>query len=235
MAQNKIDPYQILGVEQNASYQEIKFAYRELVKQHHPDAGGDEKTILALNAAWEILGDLDNRKEFDIKQGIDKSLSKEKENRNLRNDNESSKIRNFEFKGAKEELEFSNWIKFIYIPIDKLIGEIINPLKSQIKSLSADPYDDLLMEEFCSYILKSKNKIKKIHDIYKKRSTPPSANELSLNLYHCFSLIEDGLNELELYTNGYVDNYLHDGNAMFKEAKKKRSEFKIKRKNLPSF
>ena len=37
------DPYDELGVSSHASAEEIKAAYRQLVKQHHPDAGGDEK------------------------------------------------------------------------------------------------------------------------------------------------------------------------------------------------
>ena len=51
------DPYQVLGVSSTASSVEIKAAYRQLVKLHHPDAGGDEQRILALNAAWEVLRD----------------------------------------------------------------------------------------------------------------------------------------------------------------------------------
>ena len=49
------DPYQILKVNPNAKLEDIKKAYRDLVKIHHPDKGGDAKVILENNAAWEIL------------------------------------------------------------------------------------------------------------------------------------------------------------------------------------
>ena len=49
------DPYQILKVNPSAKLEDIKQAYRKLVKIHHPDKGGDVKTMLEINAAWEVL------------------------------------------------------------------------------------------------------------------------------------------------------------------------------------
>ena len=37
------DLYKILNVDKGASDEEIKKSYRNLVKKHHPDAGGDEE------------------------------------------------------------------------------------------------------------------------------------------------------------------------------------------------
>jgi len=58
------------------------------------------------------------------------------------------------------------WIKEIYSPINRLISQIIKPLNNEIKKLSADPYDDELMEIFCSYIILSQKKIEKVEKIY---------------------------------------------------------------------
>ena len=211
------DPYQILKVHSSAKLEDIKKAYRELVKIHHPDKGGDAKLILEINAAWEILK----------KQHKDLHLS------TLNN----SKI--YSKKEYKKEItnhsnseEIKNWFQHIYLPIDKLLGQIINPLSSKIKELSADPYDQLLMDSFCLYLEKSKHKIKKVKTIYTSITSPSIIRSFSLDLYHCLSQVEDGLNELERYTMGYVDNYLHDGKSMIAEAKKKRKYLQKKKKEL---
>ena len=203
----KKDPYQILKIHPNAKLEEIKKAYRKLVKIHHPDKGGDSSVMLEVNSAWEIL----KQKHKDL------NLNKVKETEIYNKNEYKVKTSNF----SKSE-DIKNWFQNIYIPIDKLLGQIINPLSSKIRDLSADPYDQILMDSFCSYLEKSKNKTTKIKKIYTSFASPSIIRDFSLDLYHCFSHVEDGLNELERYTMGYVDNYLHDGKAMIAIAKKKR-------------
>tara|TARA_X000000368_G_C22925450_1_gene665075 strand:- start:369 stop:1022 length:654 start_codon:yes stop_codon:yes gene_type:complete len=209
------DPYQILKVQPSTNLEDIKKAYIELVKIHHPDKGGDEKIMLEINTAWEILKK--NHKVLNLNQINNAKIYNKNQYKN-------------ETPIYSKSEDIKNWFQNIYIPIDKLLGQIINPLNSNIRELSADPYDPLLMDSFCLYLEKSKNKIKKIKVIYTSFSTPSLIRDFSLDLYHCLSKVEDGLNELERYTMGYVDNYLHDGKAMMIEAKKKRKFLQTNKK-----
>ena len=201
------DPYQILKVHPSAKLEEIKKAYRKLVKIHHPDKGGDSTVMLEVNSAWEILK----------KKHKDLNLNKVN-NSKVYNHNEYKRETN---NYSKPE-DLKKWFQNVYIPIDKLLGQIINPLGSKIRDLSADPYDEILMDSFCLYLEQSKNKITKIKEIYTSFACPSIIRDFSLDLYHCLSNVEDGVNELERFTMGYVDNYLHDGKAMISIAKKKR-------------
>jgi len=51
--------YQILGLSAQASWPEVKKAYRRLAKKYHPDRyGGDDKRFLSILEAYEVLKDL---------------------------------------------------------------------------------------------------------------------------------------------------------------------------------
>jgi curved DNA-binding protein CbpA len=65
--------YKILGVSEDASYYDIRKAYRRLVKKHHPDknsSGHSGDMIKKINAAFEILSDKDKRKLYDVTWSI---------------------------------------------------------------------------------------------------------------------------------------------------------------------
>jgi molecular chaperone DnaJ len=66
---SKRDYYQVLGVERNASPEEIKKAYRKLALQHHPDRNpgnkAAEEQFKEAAEAYEVLGDPDKRRKFD--------------------------------------------------------------------------------------------------------------------------------------------------------------------------
>ena len=59
------DYYQILGVERNASPEDIRRAYHKLAHQHHPDKGGDERKFKEVNEAYQTLSNKDKRAQYD--------------------------------------------------------------------------------------------------------------------------------------------------------------------------
>ena len=55
------DLYDLLGVGRDATSEEIKIRYTELVLLHHPDKGGDIKKFKAIQLAYKILSNDKNR------------------------------------------------------------------------------------------------------------------------------------------------------------------------------
>jgi DnaJ-class molecular chaperone len=57
--------YQILGINPNATADEIKQAYRRLASRHHPDKGGDTAQFQEIQKAYEVLSDPAQRSNYD--------------------------------------------------------------------------------------------------------------------------------------------------------------------------
>lgn len=57
--------YDILGVSQKASDDEIKKAFQKLAQKYHPDAGGDAEKFKEVSEAYTTLKDPDKRREYD--------------------------------------------------------------------------------------------------------------------------------------------------------------------------
>jgi DnaJ family protein A protein 2 len=67
--------YELLCVEKNATYDQIKKSYRKLALKNHPDKGGDPEKFKEITNAYEVLSDKDKRELYDqygeegVKQG----------------------------------------------------------------------------------------------------------------------------------------------------------------------
>ena len=62
------DPYKTLGIERNASQQDIKKAYRALALENHPDRNSDpsaEEKFKGISEAYSILNNESTRREYD--------------------------------------------------------------------------------------------------------------------------------------------------------------------------
>lgn len=64
------DYYTTLGVPRDASAADIKKAFRQLARKHHPDVAEDKATAEArfkeINEAYEVLGDPEKRRKYDL-------------------------------------------------------------------------------------------------------------------------------------------------------------------------
>ena len=124
-----IDFYELLGISMDSTKQEIKNAYREMVKKYHPDINKSEdsnKIIRSLNEAKEVLLDDEKRKAYDkllndIKYS--KQFSKEKD--------ETYTAKTEEYKENYSENYVTKWqffINYISNGIDKVWLKILKVL-----------------------------------------------------------------------------------------------------------
>lgn len=63
------DHYEVLGVERDASQEEIKKAYRRLARELHPDVNPSEEAserFKSVTHAYEVLSDPDSREKYDL-------------------------------------------------------------------------------------------------------------------------------------------------------------------------
>lgn len=58
-------PYEVLGVPPTASDEDVRRAYRRLLRETHPDTGGDAARFIAVQVAWERIGSPDARARYD--------------------------------------------------------------------------------------------------------------------------------------------------------------------------
>lgn len=66
--ENKRDYYEVLGVEKNATEDQLKKAYRKLAARYHPDVCSEanaEEKFKEINEAYEVLSDADKRARYD--------------------------------------------------------------------------------------------------------------------------------------------------------------------------
>ena len=111
-----VDYYKILGVDKNASQDEIKKAYRKLARKHHPDLNPNDKEahkkFQQINEANEVLSDHDNRKKYD-QYGKDWKHSEEFE-KSRQQQREYASTRGQSFPGDFGEDDFSEFFSSMF-------------------------------------------------------------------------------------------------------------------------
>ncbi len=68
MSSSSPSHYSILGISEDASDEDVKKAFRLLARRYHPDKKGDADKMQALNEAYSVLSDPEQRRKYDSKQ-----------------------------------------------------------------------------------------------------------------------------------------------------------------------
>ncbi|MBE9006916.1 J domain-containing protein [Fortiea sp. LEGE XX443] len=207
--------YETLKVNPNASQAEIKQAYRRLVKVFHPDSNqqtGDREEIIRINAAYEVLGDSQNRLDYDQK------LQDDCQNRQQRAASAQKHYQATRKSGKNADEQVEEWLRLIYQPVNCILSEILDSLEEQIEQLAADPFDDELLEEFQEYLDTCRDEIKQAQIIFRSLPNPPSLARTAAHLYYSLNQLADGVEELAYFPLSYDDRYLHTGQELFRIA-----------------
>lgn len=211
--------YQILEINQQATVNEIKQAYRRLAKKFHPDTqtqSANHERIVMINTAYEVLKDSHSRSQYDEKLQTNFTYPC---NRNYQSTKSTPKQT-----GKTIDTQLQTWLQKVYFPINSLITKIISPLDQEIDDLAADIYDDQLMEAFQNYLEDCRIYLKKAQFIFNSQANPGKLATSAANLYYCLNQISDGIEELQWFTLNYDDYYLHTGKELFRIAQGLRHE-----------
>ncbi|MBD2770954.1 DnaJ domain-containing protein [Iningainema tapete] len=217
MAENNY--YETLKVNSNASQAEIKQAYRRLVKLFHPDTNqetANNDQIIQINAAYEVLGDAQSRLNYD--QKLHKHQQKTDNYRQQRTAAAQKQYQATRKTGKDVDEQVEDWLCLVYQPVNRILNVIIYSLQEQIDKLSADPFDDDLLEEFQDYLNNCRNDLKQAQITFSSLPNPPSLARTAAHLYYCLNQTGDGLDDLEYFPLNYDESYLHTGQEMFRIA-----------------
>ena len=212
-----INHYQTLGIAEDASQSQVKHAYRQLAKQFHPDSQNQDATnekIALVNAAYEVLGDVKARRKYDVERQLAaKTKQRERASRVVDSQNQYRKRKSHH---RVDEATIEQWLRKVFNPTDRLISKIIQPLKVEVRALSADPFDDELMEAFQTYVEACRENLEKAQAVFKSMPNPAGVAAGAANMYYCLNQLEDGIEEIDRFTYTYDEHYLHTGQELFR-------------------
>jgi curved DNA-binding protein len=111
-----VDYYKTLGLDKNATEEEIKKAYRKLARKYHPDLNPNDKDankkFQQINEANEVLSDPEKRKKYD-QYGKDWQHAEEFE-KARKSRSQSRDWGEYTYSGAQEEGDFSDFFESLF-------------------------------------------------------------------------------------------------------------------------
>jgi molecular chaperone DnaJ len=217
--------YDTLHIAPTATSAEIKQSYRRLVKLFHPDSNqktADPEQIVRINIAYEVLSDPQQRRTYDRKLH-----QTDLDNRQQRSAEAQTNYHHRRQTGQDADAQLQQWLKQVYVPVNRLLYHILSPLAEQIEELSADPFDDELMTDFQTYLEDCRHYLNQAQLTFRSLPNPATVAGVAAHLYYCLNQLGDGIEDLNLFTLNYDDHYLHTGQELFRIAAGLRREAQV--------
>jgi molecular chaperone DnaJ len=221
--------YDTLEVNPTASQAEIRRAYYRLAKRFHPDSNREiqgHEHITRINAAYEVLSDPSQRQSYDrhLSYGRRGKFTAPDPGYAERQRRASAAQKRHQRSGQESDEQLQRWIRQVYQPINRLLNQILAPLRDQLDDLAADPFDDELLELFQDYLDNCRSALQQAQRIFRSMPNPPSVAAVAAHHYYCLNQVSDGIDELERFISCYDEHYLHTGQELFRIAAGLRRE-----------
>lgn len=219
----KMSHYDTLGIKKDASNQEIKDAYKKLVKKYHPDVyPGDksfaEKKTQEINYAYDILSNEESKKAYDekISPSYDHTPPKYNNPENYSYQNYYAQNNSSDFESYKRYTDYhrSKTPNSNYTVHDEFSDNIVN----SVNKLSSKKKSILILSILFIYVLFLIVTFFQIHSILDGKSSGTLLNtqvnfpEINTNPANSYDN-EDSTNDKyydENYENFNINDYVSD-------------------------
>ncbi len=207
MAKQKLTHYELLGVESSVSLKEIKAAYRNLAKSNHPDLDYQDQgkrneatlQMIRLNEAYETLKDKRRRAEYDVIIGAGQRRS--------------PKIK-LDASDTQESRE--RFLKRIFHPSRSNMVKVLGKYRHELKKLSEDIFDDVLVADFESYLDNLETALRRASEALSSELPPASLEPAVRMMRHSIAQAVDGLDETRQFCQNYNYDHLSMADNLFK-------------------
>jgi len=207
--QRSLNYYQVLGLKPGVTAQEIKKAYRQLVKSHHPDIdysvqsaserGKATERMAKINEAYETLIDKSRRAEYDVLIGFAKRQA-------------------IVLDSIDEERLREKYLRGAFTPARQAVVKVLGQYKKKLADLSQDIFDDQLVSDFEVYVNEVESGLLYASQSLSSGETPKSLVGAVRWMRHSIAQAADGLDELRRFCQNYDYQHLYVAQNLFKIA-----------------
>lgn len=201
--------YEILGVKPDVSSAEIKRAYRNLVKDHHPDKKHSSNSaveknkateaMMRLNEAYETLKDRKKRARYDALIGLTRTIG-----------TLASAMDSMDEDKAREA-----YLQKVFHPTRRSISRVLSKYEKQLRKLSLDLFDDEHIAAFETYVDQVEQVLARASNDLSSNESPRSLDSAVQMLRYSIAQAADGMEEMRRFCQNFDYNHLTMAENLF--------------------